>query len=107
MVIRYEKESPNAEKYFVNTKDDTKKSSEDVTMIFLLIFGFPTAQRLELNITPIPYTITPRINMGKYCVEGKNSGPENNKIACFEKTINNSDKGITKNRLYLNTSPIK
>ena len=107
IAIKYETESPEAEKQLVNIKDDIKKSSEDETMMFLNSFGFPIAQRLELNIVPIPYRITPGINIEKYSVDGKNSSVENNKTACLEKTINNNDGGIVKNTLYLNTNPIK
>jgi hypothetical protein len=53
-----------------------KKMIEDKIMIFLYSFGLPIAYKLVPNITPIPYRIEPGINMGKYCVEDKNFGPE-------------------------------
>jgi hypothetical protein len=82
--------------------DKIKNKIDVKTIIFLLIFGFLMAYKLERNIFPQPKMASAGPKIGKRSVADKYSGLANNKISSLENKIRNAAKGKSKNKQYLN-----
>ena len=90
----------------VNYKN--KKMIAVKTLIFLLIFGFLIAYKLERRMFPHPKMITAGDKIGRNCAASRYSNLNlNNKIPGFKNIINNIAGGKDNNNVYLRTVFIK